>query len=107
MTCEKCFDEQAGGYRPPCDGIESVDECPYGEVPKLSDENKKFWWLFERIQPGLYDGFGGINYAAITEAFRIYGVPASQRPVVFERCLLAAAAIKEVKEQKETDGQAA
>ncbi len=99
MTCELCRDEQEGGFRARCPGIELVDACPTGEVPKLSAENRRFWLLFERILPGLFDGWGGVNYSAIREVLDLYEVPAGERPIAFDKCLVVVEVIQEIREK--------
>jgi len=100
MTCAICRRAQKDGFRDiRCKGIETVPECPTNEVPKLMAENEPFWFVFQRMLPGLFDGYGGVNFAAIIQVLDLYGVPAGQRPIVHDGCLTVIGAIRELQEQ--------
>lgn len=100
MSCNLCRRSQRDGYRPhvQCEGIESVKECPTGEVAVLAPENQKFWALFLRMLPGLVDGLGGFDYSAITTVMDVYGVPPGERLVIFDKALAVIYGIQEVRE---------
>ena len=48
--------------------------------------------------PGLFDGFGGVDYGAITTVMDVMKVPRDERPVIFDKCLIAIRAIREIQE---------
>jgi len=101
MTCAICRRAQKDGFREtPCRGIEHVAACPTGEVPKLMRENEPFWFVFQRMLPGLFDGYGGVRFAAIGEVLDLYGVPQGQRPIVHDSCLVVIGVIRELQEQE-------
>lgn len=100
MTCPLCQRTQADGFRAVCRGIDHVDECPTGEVPKLKENTRQFWWLFERILPGLCNPFGGFDFNAITSVCDTYAIEAGERPVIHELCLVVIEAIQDVREKE-------
>lgn len=86
MTCGICRRSQKDGFKKiKCDGIESVEKCPGGDIPKLSRENKKAWWLLNRMLPGFYSAQGGFDYSVISLVFNLYNVPAGQRPILYDK----------------------
>lgn len=99
MTCGFCRRAQEDGFKEiDCKGIDAVDECPAGEVPKLSPSNLRAWFLISRILPGLFDGYGAANYEAIEAVFRIYQTPPGQRAVLLDKCIIVISAIQEARE---------
>ncbi|MBW2341222.1 MAG: hypothetical protein JRF50_12915 [Deltaproteobacteria bacterium] len=101
MTCSVCRRAQEDGFRKfRCRGIETVEACHTGEVPKLIRENEPFWFLFQRMLPGLFDGYGGVNFTAIFQVLDLYKVPAGQRPIIHDKCLVVIAAVREIQEQE-------
>jgi len=101
MTCDFCRRTQEDGLKEiDCKGIDAVDECPAGEVPKLSPPNLRAWFLISRILPALMDGYGGVNYGTIEAVFRIYQVPSGQRPILLDKCIAVISAIREVRESE-------
>ena len=106
MTCALCRRSQEDGFRKiRCKGIDHVDECPTGEVPKLLPGNRRFWEICRAALPGLFDGFGGVNYLAISYIMDLYGVPEGQRPIVHDKFLAVVKGIDEIKEQERKRGQ--
>lgn len=96
MTCSICRKIQADGFRPACPGIEKVDECPRGEVFKLSKENQDLWVIFEHIFPGLksgakfdeYDMFCRMAGCWLIDFYLgAYEVPEKQRPEARRRLM--------------------
>lgn len=102
MTCEFCRALQKDGFRAlvSCEGVESVSACPTKEVPKLCSANRRFLYLLHRILPGLFDGYGGMNYSAIETVLDQYGIEAGKRPVLMDKTLAVAAGIREVQKQE-------
>lgn len=72
-----------------------MEICPTGEVFKLAPENEAFWELFQRILPGLPNGMGGLNLAAIMTVMDLYQVPQGQRPIIFDKCLVMISLLRE------------
>ncbi len=87
-----------GWRKEKCHGIEFVDKCSRGEVFKLSPVNRKFFSIFQRMLPGLFDGLGGVNYSAITQVMDLYHIPDGQRPIIMDKVLIMTAAQREVRE---------
>jgi len=101
MTCEFCRRLQKDGFeKVKCEGIEKVDECETGKVTKLHPGNRPFWWLFQRILPGLFGAYGAVNYSAIDSIFSLYGIDPGQRPVLHDNCLICINVIKEIWEKE-------
>jgi hypothetical protein len=100
MECSICRRSQKDGFRRiRCEGIETVDECPTKEMPKLRGEIKPFWAFFETVLPGLFDGMGGMQYSTIQSACDIWGVSRGERPIVLHYSLIVAAVIREQKKE--------
>jgi len=100
MTCGICRRAQKDGFRTiDCKGITTVEECPSHELVKLQRGNEGFWFLFQRILPGLQDGFGGFNYDAIIKVFDLYQVPSGQRVLLFDKCLIVISAIVDARKK--------
>jgi len=78
-----------------CGGIDTVDICPTGEVPKLNENNKKFQRLLVRTLPGLFDGFGGVSFFAIDYVMELYSISTGQRPIIHDKFLQVIQAIQE------------
>lgn len=78
-----------------------MNECPTGEIPKLSPENRGFWFLFSRILPGLMDGYGAFKFETIGYIMNEYQVDPGQRPVIHEKCLIVMSAIREIQNEEE------
>ena len=83
-----------------CDGIETVDICPIGKVPKLTEENERFRFLLFKALPVLCDGFGGFRHDAIDYVLNMYNVPEEQKPIIYDRFLLVIDAIEEARERE-------
>ncbi len=102
-TCGICRRSQRDFYKKHCPGIEVIDECPSKDestrVPKLAESNQGWWRLFRRMQPFLWDGFGGVRIEAVREVMTEFHVPTGQRPIIFDKCLVAIAAIRDVRHQ--------
>ncbi len=96
--------QEKGLWAGACQGVKWVEACPRAWVPNLAPENKRFWELFTRIMPGLFDGFGGVQYQAITEVLDLFGVPAGQRVIIHDKCLLMIKIWREVKEAERKNG---
>jgi len=96
-----CQRAQRDGFKPGlhCRGIETVEKCPIGQVPKLSEGNQRFWHLFSRLLPGLFDGYGGISYSAI--AFFIDLFKIEQKDVFFEKSIIIATTIRQIQEERQ------
>ena len=86
-----------------CDGIDTVNKCPTGEVPKLSEENRKFKAFLFRMLPGLCDGFGGFNFMAIQYAMDVFGIARGQRPIVHDKMMQVIVAIEDIRKEKRKD----
>ena len=116
MECWKCRKQQADGFLKEfkCAGIEHVDQCsrPTDKVPKRSDENRRFWHLFKKIEPGLVKHkiqlgvqkgslamFKTVefDYSAIDHVFNNYRIPTGQRPILYDKCIAVIEVIREVK----------
>ena len=103
MTCEFCRRTQDDGFRTEkCAGIDFVERCPRGEIPKLLLVNKDFTFLLFRILPGLIDGMGGFKYESIQVIMEEYDVPKGMRPIIFDKCIVVIAAIKEMRDKNKT-----
>ena len=101
MTCGICRRSQEDGFRKfECDGIDAVETCQTGEVPKLMEENQAFWELFLKILPGLFDGYGAPRLESIVAVLDVFGVEHGQRPVLMDKCL---ALIEEINRLKAED----
>jgi len=99
--CSICRSAQKDGWvAEKCQGIEYVDKCPRGNVPKLLDENREFWALFEKILPGLCNGKGGFDYRAIDIVFDSYRTPRAIRHIHFDKCLIVIEAIQKIREEE-------
>lgn len=70
------------------------DEC---EEPFLLPGNVFAWELILLAFPGLFDGFGGINYGAISYVMDLYAVPAWERQELYEKFLAVIAVAREKK----------
>ena len=92
---------QKRGSREICDGIDSVDRCPHGEVFKLSEENKGFWFLFKRSLPFVSNGMGGFDIKAIKYVFNTYDVSKPEIPILYDKALLMISVITEIRRVKE------
>jgi len=102
MTCGICRRAQKDGFRKfDCKGISTVRECVSHELVKLHEGNEGFWFLFQRILPGLQDGFGGFNYDAINIVFDLYKmwITSGQRPLLFDKCLIVISAIVDARKK--------
>ena len=107
MSCTLCQWAQGDGFRTDkCLGIDKVEECPTGEMPKLSPKNRGFWFLFMKILPGLMDGYGAFKFEAIKFIMDEYQVDPGQRPIIHEKCLVAMGAIREVRNEEEEQRKA-
>ena len=95
MSCNTCQLAQGQGIREKCGGIDAVDECPTGEVPKLNERNKKFQRLLVRTLPGLFDGFGGVSFYTIDYIMNLYSIGKGQRPIIHDKFLQVIQAIQE------------
>jgi len=106
MTCELCRRSQRDGFRKvKCDGIDTVDKCPTGEVVRLARENEYFNnVIWPRVSPGLSNGFGGVNYDAIQFVFNLLQIPGGEQPVIFDQVLAVTAAINEIHEKERRHG---
>lgn len=83
-----------------CEGIDTVDACLTGEVPKLSIDNIKFKSLLYRTLPGLFDGFGGVNFLSIDYVMNLCEVSPGQRPIVHDKILQVIAAIEDIRKEE-------
>lgn len=72
-------------------------------VPKLSEENDRFYFILSRILPGLHDGMGGFRYSAVETIFNDYGVTGGQRAVLWDRLIVY---IQAWRDQKAEDREA-
>ena len=98
MTCGICRRSQEDGFREfRCEGIDNVETCRTGEIPKLMPGNRAFAEFFNRVVYGLYDGWGALRVEVIETFLNIYGVPSGQRPVILDKCLALVIAINDVK----------
>jgi len=66
-------------------------------VPKITDENKPFLFLFEKILPGLFDGYGGVNFSNVDLVFKFYGVRGGDRIILFDKFLACLESIEEIR----------
>ena len=106
MTCGLCKKAQKDGFRNDihCPGIETVDQCPTGEVGKLGPELAGFAWLLERFLPLAGNGLGAWQPDAFRLIFETYGVPPGEKPVLADLLLVVLRAIGEVREKdRETE----
>ncbi len=104
MECGICKRSQKDGfYNLKCKGLEYVEKCPrpHDPIPILSEENEKFWKLFDRIRSGLMGDGGFFNYGAIETVFRAWGVKDGQRPILLDRCLVVIEVIKRLRKAKQ------
>ena len=105
MDCSLCRRAQDDEFKEVrCAGIDMVEECPEGRVPKLLPENLPAWQFFGRISPGLFNGWGGCDLGAIETGFRVYGVPPQARPHVMDKMLAIINAMRAA-EKEERDAQ--
>jgi len=86
-----------------CPGIDFVERCPRGLVPKLDPGNEGFLELFLRLLPGLFDGYGAARYEAIDYIMRHYGIQKPMRPIFHDKCLVMIQAVGEIREEKRRD----
>ena len=105
MECWLCIRSQQDGFYTAvtCKGVEHVNECPRptDKIPKLSEDNRRFWILFQKILPGLNTGFGGFDYQAIESVFNILQVNCGQRPILLDRCLIVISVIQTIREKQD------
>lgn len=95
MSCGICRRSQKDGFRTVrCGGIDTVPECPTGEIPKLMPENAPFWELFLRMRHGL----------SFESAVTLYGVPAGQRPVLHDKLLALMDVLAEIRRERAAKG---
>ena len=116
MNCRRCRTQQKDGFlnEVKCAGIEHVEECARttDKVPKRSEENRRFWLLFEKMMPalvkhkiqlGIKEGrlamfeWVEFDYAAIDHVLNNYSIPTGQRPIIYDKCI---AVIKIIKKRK-------
>jgi hypothetical protein len=106
MTCGLCGQAQKDGFRNDihCLGIETVDECPTGEVGKLHKKLAGFKWLLDRFLPVAGNGLGAWQPDAFRLVFETYAVPQGQRPVLADFLLVVLKVIREVRDKdRETE----
>lgn len=101
--CTVCLLAQRDGLQKKvqCDGIETVDACPLGDVPKLSARNSLFWRFYIRCAPGLYNGMGGFDYGAVVHCLALYAVPHGLREPLMEKVLAVIGALRAVQAREE------
>jgi hypothetical protein len=100
MTCEFCLRLQHDKFRGECKGIDHVAECPTKEVPKLTEENERFVWLFSRISHGLWNGMGGADLGVVNEVCELFGVPEGERPVILDKTIAVMRAVNEIRQKQ-------
>jgi hypothetical protein len=107
MTCGLCGQAQKDGFRNDihCLGIETVDECPTGEVGKLHKKLAGFKWLLDRFLPVAGNGLGAWQPDAFRLVFETYAVPQGQRPVLADFLLVVLKTIQEVRGRKQDEDQ--
>lgn len=106
MTCGLCKKAQKDGFRnDSCQGIETVDQCPTGEVGKLGPELAGFRFLLDRFLPLVGNGLGAWQPDAFRLVFETYGVPQGQRPVLADFLLVVLKAIGEARSKKDEANQ--
>lgn len=69
-------------------------------MPKLSEENDRFWFLASRFLPGLHNGMGGYHYDAIGAVYDEYGVDRDERPILFDRAIVLIRAYEAHREEE-------
>lgn len=101
MTCGICRRSQRDGFREVrCEGVETVETCPTGEIPKLLCGNERFSEALLRQIQVLRDGFGGVSAANLQALMDAYGVPVGQRPVCMEKAAAMIRGIDQVREEE-------
>lgn len=71
-------------------------------MPKLMSENYLTWEIFQKVRPGLFDGFGGINYSNIQIILNEYGISNSEeRKNIFDKIISLAVEMRKEKQPKE------
>lgn len=60
------------------------------------------WEIFQMVGPGLFDGFGGINYSNIQIILNEYGISDyEERKNIFDKIISLAIEMKKEKQPKE------
>lgn len=81
-----------------------MDACLKGKIPKLTPENRRFKAVvLDRVLPGLPNGFGGFQYAAIDSVLNRFNFPPGTAQVLYDRCIVAIKAIQHVRSQEKED----
>ena len=83
-----------------CAGIETVNNCPIGNVPKLLVENEDFWQIFLKMLPGLIYDNGGVNYASAQIIIDALGIEKTSHAVIYDKINICAVAIREAQERE-------
>jgi len=107
MTCGLCRKSRKDKLRDEndCPGIETVDECPTGEVGQLGPELAGFKFLLDRFLPLAFSGMGGVQPDAFRIVFDTWGVPAGQRPVLVDFLLVVVKAMRDAEKNKQDRDQ--
>lgn len=82
-----------------CNGIDYVATCPQKRVFRLNSNNSRFQSLLDRLLPGLFNGFGGIDYQAIEFIFNLFEIEPGQRAIAFDKVLAIASVIRELQDR--------
>lgn len=99
MDCNLCRRSQEDHKQGPvCRGIDTVAECPTGQIPKIMEGNEAFLDLFDRILPGLFDAWGGLHIDTVQTVCDLRAVPPGERPIILDKVLMCVKAIREVED---------
>jgi len=91
-NCETCKGISATGGTPPDCNI----SCP---MPKLMDENIEAWDIFQKVGPGLFDGFGGINLMNLKIILDEYGIKKPiERQTIMDKIISLSVELRKKKE---------
>ena len=88
----------ADGVKPAADA-----DCSVCKTVRLSPENELAWEVIEHTAPGLFNGFGGLNYDAIEGALRRFAITGRAALTLHRKILVYAAEALEIASRKSGD----
>ena len=106
MTCSTCLKAQKDGFfKYECDGIEHVEKCPRGMVPKLSYDNYCFWDFFHHFLIGLVPDEGAYNLSVLKDIMDVYDISRDQRPIFYDLSLIVLLELEAVRKIERAKAQ--
>lgn len=98
MTCSTCSKAQKDGFsKIKCSGIDFVDKCQRGIIPKLHHDNAQFWDFFHHFLIGLIPEEGAYNLSVLKDIADVYNISKGQRAIFYDLSLIVLLAIEEVR----------